>query len=177
LELNFSDDKLLSPGSGELAILYFTCREIGTTSFVIIDTTEVNSVNFSFQLGELYDFVTAYPDFTPGSISIDIPTDIETETPNALPAEFSLAQNQPNPFNPATFISFSLPERSHVRLEVFNILGQQVRTIADQVFPAGIHSVTFDGRDNKDRQIASGVYLYRIKTDKHEQSRKMVLLK
>jgi len=90
----------------------------------------------------------------------------------SLPTEFSLGQNYPNPFNPITDISFSLPVASHVKLEIFNVMGQKVATVVDRHLEAGNHSVTWDGS-----QGASGVYLYRLTAGDFVESKKMVLLK
>ncbi|UCD93816.1 MAG: T9SS type A sorting domain-containing protein, partial [Candidatus Zixiibacteriota bacterium] len=89
-----------------------------------------------------------------------------------LPAEFSLSQNRPNPFNPVTRIPFALPQASHVRLEIFNIMGQKVATLVDGPLEAGEHVYTFDGST-----VASGVYLYRIQADNLVETRRMLLLK
>jgi len=104
--------------------------------------------------------------------STGIVTDVEDEQPDHLPRQFTLHQNYPNPFNPTTSITFELPERTQVRLEVFNILGQQVALLADQVLPGGSHTIGFDGST-----LASGVYLYRLKTSDNEATRKMILVK
>jgi hypothetical protein len=90
----------------------------------------------------------------------------------AVPRTYRLHQNYPNPFNPQTRITFETPSRARVKLEVFNVLGQRVAILVDQELPGGSHTVAFDG-DN----LASGVYLYRLKTDRYESTRKMVLLK
>ncbi len=90
----------------------------------------------------------------------------------ALPAAYSLMQNYPNPFNPETEIRFTLAIASQVRLEVFNIIGQQVAVLADERLGAGEHSVAWNG----DR-VASGIYLYRLTTDDFVETKKMMLLK
>jgi hypothetical protein len=94
-----------------------------------------------------------------------------------IPAEFALHQNYPNPFNPTTRIDFSLPVEGHVLLEVFNILGQRVVTLINGNLEAGSHEVIWDGTDTQGNPVASGVYFYRIKTDNHVDSRRMILLK
>ncbi len=101
-----------------------------------------------------------------------IPTDVEDEPTDNLPRYFALEQNYPNPFNPQTVISFDVPARSAVRLDVFNILGQHVKTLVNEALPAGSHSAGFDGS-----AFASGVYLYRLKAGDFAETRKMVLLK
>jgi len=89
-----------------------------------------------------------------------------------LPTDFTLHQNCPNPFNPITEISFSLPEESEVRLEVFNIMGQKVAALIDDHLEAGEYKFQWDGS-----QAASGVYFYRLDTSDYSATRKMVLLK
>jgi len=91
---------------------------------------------------------------------------------SALPSELTLDQNHPNPFNPSTEISFSLPAASDVELRVFNIAGQLVTTLVDGHLDGGYHSVTWDAR-----QYASGVYFYRLTAGQTVETKKMVLLK
>jgi len=96
-----------------------------------------------------------------------------------LPKVFSLAQNSPNPFNPATTISYSVPEGAsvHVTLKVYNIRGTLVRTLVDVVREPGRYTVFWDGTDEAGRQVSSGVYFYRMIAGDFVQTRKMVLLK
>ncbi|HWR83361.1 MAG TPA: dockerin type I domain-containing protein [Candidatus Deferrimicrobium sp.] len=95
----------------------------------------------------------------------------------ALPAEFALHQSYPNPFNPSTQISFSLPNAGRVALEVFNLLGQHVVTLVDEFREAGAHSVTWDGTDAQGQPVSTGVYLYRLEASGFSATRKMMLLK
>jgi hypothetical protein len=90
----------------------------------------------------------------------------------SLPESFSLSQNYPNPFNPSTTISFSLPAASDVSLKVFNVLGQEVKTLIDGPMNAGKHSVQFDAAN-----LASGIYFYRINAGSFMDTRKMLLTK
>lgn len=89
-----------------------------------------------------------------------------------LPSQFTLSQNYPNPFNPETRISFALPERCDVKLDVYNIVGQKITTVTEGSFEAGNHTVTWDGSSE-----ASGVYFYKLTAGENVQSRKMLLLK
>ncbi len=89
-----------------------------------------------------------------------------------IPEIFSLSQNYPNPFNPTTNISFTLPRASNVTLEVFNLLGQKVAVLADGMYEAGEHIVTWDASRN-----ASGVYFYRMQAEGFVESKKMLLVK
>jgi hypothetical protein len=85
--------------------------------------------------------------------------------------------NYPNPFNPATEISFSLPAASHVRLEVYNITGQKVTTLVDRFMETGAHSVAWNSTDESGARVSSGVYLYRLSAGDLVETRKMMLLK
>jgi hypothetical protein len=95
----------------------------------------------------------------------------------ALPESFTLYQNYPNPFNPETVIKFDLPGASRVELAVYNILGEKVKILADGVFAAGEHELTWDGRDSDGRSVSSGIYFYRLVTPEASLSKKMMLLK
>lgn len=88
------------------------------------------------------------------------------------PAGYSLTQNYPNPFNPATSIRFSLPKRDNVELKVYDIQGREVASLVNGTMDAGDHDITFNARN-----LASGVYIYRIKTSGFTQSKKMTLIK
>ena len=89
-----------------------------------------------------------------------------------IPTEFVLSQNYPNPFNPTTEISFSLPNASNVKLEIFNVMVQSVATLVNQRLETGNHSVSWDGSD-----YASGAYFYRIEAGIFIETKKMILLK
>lgn len=91
---------------------------------------------------------------------------------NELPAEFALHQNYPNPFNPATTIAFALAEAATVRLNVYDIAGRWVATLASGVRDAGMHSVAFDGAN-----LSAGVYFYRLEAGTFSATRKLMLLK
>lgn len=90
---------------------------------------------------------------------------------------YSLSQNYPNPFNPTTTIGFALADPGHIEIAVYNVLGQNVRTLIDGFMEAGEHSVIWDGRDNDGRSVASGIYLYRIDAKEYIATKKMLLLK
>ena len=109
--------------------------------------------------------------------SSPIPTSIEAAT--AVPAQYALGQNYPNPFNPQTAIQYDLPVQSHVKLSVFNLMGQQVATLVEGVREAGAYTVRWDGRDRDGRELAGGVYLYRLRTGdgKRVETRKLVLVR
>ncbi len=103
---------------------------------------------------------------------------VEEETAEEkLPAQFSLSNNYPNPFNPETKIGYFILKACQVKLEVFNILGQRVRTLVDEVQTAGKKEVTWDGKGESGNEVASGVYFYKLETENFSQTKKMVLIR
>ena len=92
------------------------------------------------------------------------------------PPEDRLRQNHPNPFNPSTLIPFELSAGGHVRLDIYNILGQRVVTLIDGERPAGFQRVQWDGLDASGRGVAAGVYIYRLSTGDWNDARKLLLL-
>lgn len=94
------------------------------------------------------------------------------------PLAFGLNGNYPNPFNPSTTIRYSLASDAVVTLEVFNVLGQRVRTVIGNVaHPAGSFEVVWDGHDDQGNAVGSGAYLYRLKAGDFTETRKMIMLK
>ena len=108
-----------------------------------------------------------------GAEAENLCTSTRVERPQKLPAKYTLAQNYPNPFNPTTSITYYLPQKSNVTLEVFDITGRKVKVLVDRTQAAGKYTVTFDGSG-----LSSGVYFYRLKTSNgYIQSKKMLLIK
>ena len=93
------------------------------------------------------------------------------------PVEFALGKNYPNPFNPSTRINYSIGERGLVTLEIFDILGRQVRTLVNEVEAAGSYQIVWDGRTADSKPAGSGVYFYRLRSGNLSKTERMVLLK
>jgi hypothetical protein len=94
-----------------------------------------------------------------------------------VPTSFVLGQNYPNPFNPTTRISFDLPKSCEVKLEVYNLLGQRVKTLLSGQMTAGSHGIDWNSTDENGKQVSSGIYLYRLTAGEYLETKKMVLLK
>ena len=105
-------------------------------------------------------------------LTADSPTDVGDDGVALLPNSMQLAQNYPNPFNPTTTISYTLPSRSRVSLDIYDVLGRAVDQIDLGSVSSGTHDVEYDGS-----RLASGVYFYRLVSDFGQETRKMVLLK
>jgi hypothetical protein len=125
----------------------------------------------------LYTVTVTKPGHTVSRIECapSIVTDVDDDIAS-LPASFELAQNYPNPFNPATTIAYKLPRESHVSIKVYNVLGQRVSTIVDEVLPAGNYTEEWSA-DDSGQELASGVYFYRIEAEGFSAVRKMMLLR
>ncbi len=94
-----------------------------------------------------------------------------------LPREISFDAIYPNPFNPVTNLAFSLPKDAEVRIEIYNILGQQVRTLTSQKYPAGKHTVQWDSQNDEGQTVASGIYFARFVSGEFVAKKKMLMLK
>ena len=101
----------------------------------------------------------------------------ETNYDQAIPAIFELGQNYPNPFNPETKIEYQLAKDTQVEISIYNIRGEKVRTLLNENRKAGYHSIIWNGTDHRNRELPSGIYLYRIKTDGYCTTKKMLLIK
>ncbi len=99
-------------------------------------------------------------------------TKVEKDATVGIPTNFALYQNYPNPFNPTTTITYDIPLRANVKLTIYNVLGQKVAILVDEVQEPGRYNVTFNAND-----LPSGVYFYRLEADKFVQMRKMLLVK
>jgi hypothetical protein len=95
----------------------------------------------------------------------------------SVPTSFTVMQNYPNPFNPTTTIEYELPVAGPVRVDVYSILGERITTLVNDVQEAGFYSVQWTGRDERNSQVASGVYLYRVSAGEFSSVKKMVLMK
>jgi hypothetical protein len=96
---------------------------------------------------------------------------------NMLPTEYALGQNYPNPFNMQTKFEFALPKHSSVKVDVFNILGQKIKTVVDGEFEAGYYQADWDGTNQEGLVVASGMYFYKITADNFSSTKKLMLLK
>ena len=100
------------------------------------------------------------------------------ELPLITPDDYQLAQNYPNPFNPSTQITFTLPLTKKISVKVYDMLGKEIRTLVNnEEYASGTHTITWNGRDNSGAAVASGSYIYKLKTDYVEKSMKMMLVK
>lgn len=111
-----------------------------------------------------------------GAFNMEHGIGVESEDDSNIPEKFALLPNHPNPFNPETKITYHLPTACHVRLKVYNSLGQLINTLLDQERKAGIYSTYWNGRNDKNEPVSSGIYIFKIEADNFIMARKMLLL-
>ena len=146
-----------------------------------ITLTGTNYIDKNVAIGNNYYYRFSAFDFS-GNESVYSPeinafiTKVD-ERGGGVPTAYALEQNYPNPFNPETTIKYELPASSHVRLNIYTALGQKVRQLVDYTQPAAYHRVVWDGRDNAGNLLPSGVYFYRLETEKFTAIKKMVMMK
>ena len=151
--------------------------------------TVVESLSLSYDLSvELSDLNLDYGDYTIWVVG-DFEDNSQTEPSNQLNLSVvsndnnnaepftRILGNYPNPFNPETTIFYNLEQASKVELIIYNIRGQKVRTLVNEPQGKGKHQIIWNGKDDKNQAVASGVYLYRMKNGKFSSSKKMILLK
>jgi hypothetical protein len=170
-------DDVLPAGEGLIATLYFSSQKSRCLP-------DLKTTPWPLSGGKLYfDMVNEKGYSICGSNQVDANAPIaikpggDEEIDLTKPTQFSLEPNYPNPFNPETVIEFSLPQDSRVNLKVYNVLGQVVTTLVDEMLPAGVHSVTWNGKNDRGSDVASGIFFYRIKAGNYESIQKMTLLR
>lgn len=137
------------------------------------DPTLTEADSSRINLGR-YGGTAEYTSVSSGGESSTKPVVLETED---APLVFSLSQNAPNPFNPETIISYVLPQSEQVKLVIYNVLGQEIRTLVNALQPAGRYRVVWNSRDDFGRSVSSGIYLYQITAGEFTSTRKMLILK
>jgi hypothetical protein len=107
----------------------------------------------------------------------DLESQVDVENQNAIVNDYRLEQNYPNPFNPTTRIQFSMPASAHVRLDIYNTLGQRIKTLTDQQMQAGAHSLLWNGTNDSGETVSNGIYYYRLNSDIGVLTKKMLFLR
>ena len=175
--LNYNLRVGTSPGASDLycsmANLSSGWRRIAQRGYI-----QGTSLDFSFQgIGPIYWSVQAVDHGLAGSLFSSNSGAVTAIDDDQTPKRFALGHNVPNPFNPYTTISFELPKRMACEMVVYDLSGRQIRTLFSGVKDAGTHELSWNGRDERGRGVASGTYVYRLSADGIEESRLMTLLK
>jgi DNA/RNA endonuclease YhcR with UshA esterase domain len=152
---------------------YFDTSSLYTVSWKKLNKSNLLPVGtFISSLTGIIDYTNSNYKLEPRKADDFVGIKTLVEKISSVPSDFSLSQNYPNPFNPSTIIEYSLPQTEKVTLKIYNILGQEVMTLVDQTQTAGRYKVNLNGS-----KLASGVYLYHLKTDDFSKTMKMILMK
>ena len=173
-----NDDELIIIAGNSIETIDSGSGPIFIVNNMINSNTANSEVEIDFTIVELTDmYGNPYLDYEsiPGVFYI-LETMSHSET-NILPGEFQLAQNYPNPFNPVTTLHYDLPENSHVKITIFDMLGGEVKTLINKTQDAGSRSVIWNATNDYGKSVSAGIYLYQIKAGEHLQTKKMILLK
>ena len=156
--------------------------EVYLNGVFVDDTTDLEWDFYGLVNGEFYDagVLAVYVEGNSDLVEINFEY-TGTGTNDIIVATTQLNNNYPNPFNPVTNIAFSLGEPGHVTLEVYNIKGEKVRTLVDKVLGANNHVITWNGKDDNNKPVSSGVYFYKMISEgnsgDYTSTKKMILLK
>jgi len=146
----------------------------GRYSAVITKITDANQDSL------IYYYFTATDEQSERRNPFNAPENInvlDVETIQEIPNDYFLYQNYPNPFNPSTEIKLYIKLKGHVKLYIYNSLGQIVNRLVDRDMNAGTYTVKWDGLDQHGKKSSSGAYYYNIQVNGHTQTKKMLLLK
>jgi len=161
--------RLILPNKGELIYISYS---------VSSDAVEGEEIELNFDQLTVTNKENKKLDFATqdGSFSITSTSGIKTGD-NKTVLNYQLAQNYPNPFNPQTRIQYTVPTAQHVILTIYNPLGQKVRDLVNQSIASGSHTVHWNGLNDNGLQVPAGVYIYRIKAGKFQDSKLLTLIR
>jgi hypothetical protein len=163
------------PSVNSLVTAYWADPALGSSTTTALNLRANGTYNFAYPTSaQSYTKGTANQPL--GSLTwFNLTVGIKEVT--QLPENYSLSQNFPNPFNPTTNIRYNLPASGMVRIDVYNSLGQCINTLVNQNQSAGVHQVTWNGKNISGRDVATGVYLYKLTAGNFTQTKKMLLVK
>jgi len=156
---------------------FFDATEMHAMCLVVPEKTDtIRVIGVEMVVTGEYQYTCDLLDFAWAKDSSD-PNEVDEEIGILMPDQYKLSQNCPNPFNPGTIIEFDLPRQSRIALMVYNILGQQVDMLVNDEFPAGSHSVYWDGTDCLGSEMPTGIYIYRLIAGNFTDAKKMLLMR
>jgi len=173
---DLQNDRFLVPDYFRISIRWNNFNITATSPTQTYTNTIQLSGSYKISIRSVYLFNGVEETFSNPSDTLMFDfTGSEDET--VIPIVYALNQNYPNPFNPTTQISFSLPEASHADLRIYNLKGQVVKTLIQEELNQGLHTMVWNGKDDNNKPVSTGIYYYRLKWQGKELTRKMILLK
>ena len=154
--------------------LYLTYQDIADT---LLAYSGVETATFQWTVVSSDQLSSTEAENGPFSVIFDVGYMLSNESEGLLPEVFALHQNYPNPFNPVTTIRFDIPEESHVKIDVYNVMGQKVAELVDTYFQPGFYTVNWSGENMLGSALSSGMYFYRIQARDFTAVKKLLLVK
>ena len=146
--------------------------QYGNESYIVFDENLLEyDTEYFFRIAAFTNVWSLYSDVFSGSIEF---LDVDEAQ---LPLEFSLEQNYPNPFNPTTNITYSIPSDNQVVVNIFNLMGEKVKTLVDGFQTSGYKTTKWDATNEQGQSVSAGLYVYSIQAGNFNQTKKMLLLK
>ena len=165
-------------------VIYRASTTSQETEIASVPLTDTSYLDYDIIIGETYYYritaVDSADNISEFSDPIEVPTDFTTTVDPStigIPEKFYLSQNYPNPFNPETRFEYYVAKHSPISLAIYNLLGKKIRTLVNDNKSPGIYSITWDGRDEFSKKVASGIYFARFKAGEFRQTRKIDLQK
>ena len=193
--IDFGEVELNQTASANFSIINFGSETmtgtISTPANFSIEADNRNEISYSIEAECSQEFVLSFTPTEEGTVSgtveitsNDVNTQIlvsgettDNDDNNVEPLVTVLKGNYPNPFNPITFINFSIETEGKVQIDVYNILGQKVKTLVNEHLQSGSHQIKWNGKDDSNNSVASGVYFYKMKNGRYTSTKKMLMLK
>ncbi len=184
--IRFIWGKSTDPDPGEMPIYQWSLSQDVLFNHVMTQYNNLQDTIFTYRTkslnhGTYYWRVIAFDPTSRFTMSKNVgvfkigTTDISNNL-DPLPGKYALEANYPNPFNPETNITYQVPERCHVRLVIYNNMGQVIATLVDEEVGPGIYMKVWNARDDSGKPVSSGVYLFKLETEKFTQVRKMLFV-
>ncbi|MCK4446155.1 MAG: T9SS type A sorting domain-containing protein, partial [Candidatus Marinimicrobia bacterium] len=152
--------------------LYFATME---NDSVVFNTSGIAYTTLDLTQNKIFSSVAHFSSLV---IKGETGTAVNTEKEKGIvPTGYVLRQNYPNPFNPTTLISYGIPIRTNVKISIYDLLGNEVKTLIDQEQSSGYKRIVWDGTNKYGRKVSGGIYIYQIQTNDFIATRKMVLVK
>ena len=166
----------VNPDEASLLVAWKSLYEYGIDTDGYRDGDDIEIRLYSQDIGAELRVVTEFNVDAYGDMPITFGS-IHVLDEHVVPAEFGLEQNYPNPFNPATTINVSVATNSHILLNVYDINGRLISTLADDMYDTGYHSFIWNGIDQSGNKVSAGIYFYSLHTKEMTLTKKMILMK
>jgi hypothetical protein len=170
--------RIIVQGNPGLSLLLLSARASDKINFYPVEQNNEYKGEFQFSQKDTFTLVISNKSSMPKfyTYHADNVTAVAQDPERQGPRSYQLFQNTPNPFSRSTTIRFLVPQTGRIKLTIYNVSGQKVRTLLDEDSSVGLHAVEWDGRSDEGLSVASGLYFYMLETSRLTYSKKMILV-